>query len=157
MSGIKARPPVLMKMRSASSSSSPTRTVRADFEAGVTEDQRAAVHALQPGLVADATMFGDFAGPGVDARHVDADVAGDHHAIVGGATGQVGGVGAGDEGFGRGAPGVDAGAADQVAFDDGDGEAGVGEAPGHRGSGLAGADDDGVEMSGHGVGSMALS
>ena len=58
----------------------------------------------------------------------------------------MGGVGAGDHGFGRNTSGVDAGAAEEIALDDGDALAGSGEAGGKGGSGLSGTDDDGVEI-----------
>ena len=66
-------------------------------------------------------------------------------AVVGGAPGEVRGVGAGDERLGRHAAGVDAGAAEQLALDEGDFHAGAGQPAGERRTGLAGADDDGVE------------
>ena len=71
--------------------------------------------------------------------------AGDVDAVVGGAARHMGGVGVGDEGLGGDAAGVDAGSAEELALDDGDLFAGFGEASGERGTGLAGADDDGVE------------
>ncbi len=54
-------------------------------------------------------------------------------------------VGAGDHGLSGRAAGVDAGAAEEFAFDEGDGLAGGGETGGERGASLAGSDDDGVK------------
>ena len=71
------------------------------------------------------------------------------HAVVGGGAGLLGDVGAGDHGFGGSAAGVDAGAAEELALDVGDGAASLGEASGERWAGLAGPDDDGVEVFGH--------
>ncbi len=66
-----------------------------------------------------------------------------------GAPREVGGIGAGDQGLGRRAAGVDAGAADELALDQRDLLPGGGEAAGHRRPGLAGADHDGVEAAVH--------
>ena len=57
-------------------------------------------------------------------------------------------VGTGDESFGGRAAGVDAGSAEELAFDERDAAAGFGEASGEGGAGLTGADDDGIEGSG---------
>jgi hypothetical protein len=54
-------------------------------------------------------------------------------------------IGARDQGLGRHAAGVDAGAAEQLALDQRDPHAGGGQAADQRRPGLAGADDDGVE------------
>ena len=70
----------------------------------------------------------------------------EHDAVFGGAAGEVRGVGAGDQRLGRHAAGVDAGAAEQLALDERDLHPGAGQAAGERRAGLAGADDDGVEV-----------
>ena len=85
----------------------------------------------------------------LDARHVDADRAVEHDAVVGAAPRQMGGIGAGDQRLGRHAAGVDAGAAEQLALDQRDLHAGAGQPPGERRPGLPGADDDRVESLGH--------
>ena len=78
--------------------------------------------------------------------HVDADGTVDHDAVFGGAARQMRGIGAGDQRLGRRAAGVDAGAAEQLALDDATLHAGGRQARRERRAGLAGADDDGVEV-----------
>src|SRR5262249_22101458 len=70
----------------------------------------------------------------------------DHHTILGGASCNPGGIGARYQGLGRGAAGIDASAADEMAFDDSHLHPGAGQPERHRWSGLAGADDDRVEV-----------
>ena len=82
--------------------------------------------------------------PRLHPRHVDADVAPDHHPEVGGAAGDVGGAGAGHQRLGGDAADVDAGAPEAVALDDRGAHAGGGQLRGETGPGLAGADDDRV-------------
>jgi hypothetical protein len=78
--------------------------------------------------------------------HVDADGALDSDAVVARAPRQVRGIGTGNQGLGGRAAGVDAGAAKAVPLEDGDPHVGGRPAMGQRWSGLAGADDDGVEV-----------
>ena len=144
MSGTTARPPTLRKIRSASRTWSSTRSVCGSGEAGVAADQGAAVHALEPGLDAVAVVEHDVVLARLDLCHVDGDVAG-ADAEIGPAARDVRGVRAGDQRLGRDAAGVDAGAADQLAFDHRDGLPGRGQPAGQRRPGLAGADDDRVE------------
>ena len=80
----------------------------------------------------------------LDPFHIDRDPAGDRDPVFGGMAREVGGIGARHQGLGRGAAGIDAGAADQVAFDDRHLHAGAGETERQRRPGLAGADDDRV-------------
>src|SRR5262249_12252616 len=65
-------------------------------------------------------------------------------AVVRAASRGVDGVGAGDQGLGRRAACVDAGAAEAAALDDGDALARARQAPGERRPRLSGADDDRV-------------
>ena len=120
MSGTIARPPTLRKIRSASS----TLVVDPDgvrtLEAGVAADQRAAVHALEPGLDAVAVVEHDLVLARLDLCHVDGDVAG-ADAVLGAASGDVCGVRAGHQRLGRNAAVVDAGSADELALDHRDG------------------------------------
>ena len=53
-------------------------------------------------------------------------------------------VGAGNEGLGRDAAGIDAGSAEELALDDGYFLAGGRESCGERGASLSGTDDNGV-------------
>ena len=78
--------------------------------------------------------------------HVDADVTPDHHTILRGAPRDPGGIGARYQGLGRGAAGIDASAADEMALNDSHLHPGPGKAERQRWSGLAGADDDRVEV-----------
>jgi hypothetical protein len=50
--------------------------------------------------------------------HVDADFTPDHHTILGGAPRDSGGIGARYQGLGRGAAGIDASPADEMALND---------------------------------------
>ncbi len=105
----------------------------------------AVLHGAEPLLDAGAGGSGDLLHAGFDGLHVDADFAFEDHSVEGGATCHVGGVGAGDEGFGGDAAGVDAGPAEELALDHGDLHAGPGEASCEGWAGLACADDDCVE------------
>src|ERR1700745_3892366 len=73
--------------------------------------------------------------------HVDADAAVDDDAELGAAARQMRRVGAGDQRLGRRAAGIHAGAAEKLAFDDGDVLPGGHEAARERGARLPGADD----------------
>ena len=70
-------------------------------------------------------------------------------AEVSAAARQVRGVRTGDQSLGRNTAVVHAGAADKLAFDDGDRLAGGSESSGQRRARLAGTDDDGVESLWH--------
>ena len=95
------------------------------LEAGVPHEHTAAGHAVEPFLYPAARVAGDRIGPRLHARHVDTDRAVRNDAVVGAATGEMRGICAGDERLGRHATGVDAGAAEQLSLDDGDGHAGL--------------------------------
>jgi hypothetical protein len=84
----------------------------------------------------------------MNARHVDADIAG-HYAEIRSATRKVSGVGARDQGLGRFATRVDASAPDQAAFRDGHSHSRSGEPARQGRAGLTGPDDDGVKSTGH--------
>ena len=56
---------------------------------------------------------------GFNPPHVDADITSDHHTILGGAPRDPRGIGAHYHGLGRGAAGIDAGAADEMELNDG--------------------------------------
>ena len=79
----------------------------------------------------------------------EAQRAAEHDAERDGPPRQVGGVGAGNQGLGGRAAGVDAGAAEQLALDDGDLHPGLAETNGKGRARLAGADDDCVEAAIH--------
>lgn len=117
-------------------------------EMGVSANHGAAVHAGQPILDTLAVGQHDAILARLDLRHVHADPPG-RHTVIGAATGQLGNVRAGHQRLGWDAPGVDAGAADQFALDDRDALPGGGQPSRKRGSGLAGTDDDRVEMFAH--------
>ena len=119
-------------------------------EAGVVVEHGAALEVFERVFHAVAGPEEDVVFALHDGTDVDGDGAAEVDAEVRGAASDVGRMGAGDHGLGGGAAGVDAGAAPELALDDGDGHAGGGEALGERGSGLAGADDNGVEVFGHG-------
>src|SRR3546814_6876722 len=82
------------------------------------------------------------------SRHVDADFAFEQHSEIGRAARDMRGPRAGDQGLGRHAAGVDAGAAEQLAFDQRDRAARLRQPPGQRRTGLPGTDDDRVEAAG---------
>ena len=81
----------------------------------------------------------------MDGLEVDFDVGVDGDAVVSGAACDVGGVSTGNHCLCGDAAGVDAGAAEEMAFDEGYRLACGGEADGEGGAGLACSDDDGVE------------
>ena len=93
------------------------KSVRRGEGGGASVDGAARVVA-QRGLDSVARIGDDFLAAGDDHGHVDADggVA-EGYAVLGGAASHVRGVGATDHGLGRGAARVDAGAAEQFAFD----------------------------------------
>jgi hypothetical protein len=70
----------------------------------------------------------------------------DHHTILGGAPRDPGGIGARYQGLGRGAAGIDASATDEMALNESHLHPGAGWAECQRWSGLAGADNDRVEV-----------
>src|SRR5882757_2855483 len=82
--------------------------------------------------------------PRLDALHVDLDLAAGAETEVGAAPRGVHGIGAGDQGLGGRAAGIDAGAAKAIALDDRDLHARARQPPRQRRSRLPGADDDGV-------------
>jgi len=88
----------------------------------------------------------------LDLLHIDGDRAGDRHAEVGGAAGEVRGIGARHQRLGRRAAGVDARAAEAMALDDSNALTCSRQPVRQRGAGLAGANNDGVEL-GHGASS----
>ena len=115
----------------------------------VTGDHRAPLGAAQPALDAGARSGGDRVGTGLYPGHVHAGRRVEDDAVIGGAAGDMSGIGAGDQGLGRRAAGVDASAAEQVALDHRHRHAGPGEPDGKRGSSLTCADDDRIEASAH--------
>lgn len=82
----------------------------------------------------------------LDLPHVHGDGTWDGHPVVLGAAGEMRGIGTRHQCLGRRAAGVDAGAAEAVALDDRHALAGGCQAMCERRAGLAGADDDGVEL-----------
>ena len=145
MSGTRARPPTLMKIRGAVSCSSPTRTVSGPSNRAwpwmTVQPSMPRSHFSTPARALAETA---------SARALTlpmsiCDVAVQHDAVVGGAPREMRRVRAGDQRLGRHAAGVHAGAAEQLALDERDRHAGAGQPAGERRSGLAGPDDDGVE------------
>ena len=149
MSGTTARPPTLRKIRSArrtfrpptrnvcgsSKRAWPRKTVQPSMESSQLFDTRAVGQH-------DAVLAR------LDFRHVHADRSGPD-AEFGAATGQLCGVRAGHQCLGRDASGVDAGAADVFALHHRNALPGRCQPPRQWGSGLAGTDDDRVEMLSH--------
>lgn len=86
---------------------------------------------------------------GPQCTDVDA-LEGGVDAVLAAVAGQVGDLGGTQHRLGRDAPAVQAGAADLVAFDDGDGETEVGGAQNARVPAAAPADDDDVVAGFHG-------
>ena len=115
------------------------------LEAGVAADERAPVHARQPRLDPIAVAVHDLVFARLHLGHVDADFA-CADTVFGAAPGRVRGVRAGHQRLGRDAAVVHTGAADQFAFDHGDRLARLRQPTGKRRPGLAGADDDRVEL-----------
>ncbi len=115
------------------------------FEPRVALDDRAAIHVSQPLLHARAGIGGNGGGPRLDPAHVDLHATVDHDAEVGGAAREMRRVRARDKCFGRHAPCVHAGAAEELALHERDRHAGAGETAGERRSSLSGSNDDGVE------------
>jgi hypothetical protein len=76
--------------------------------------------------------------------HVDADRAANGHSVFIGATCEMRRIGARDQRLGWSAAGIDAGAAENLAFDDGDLPTRGYQPPCQSRSGLSGADDDRV-------------
>src|SRR5690606_22421806 len=103
-------------------------------------------HALQPFFIVGAGIQRDLMGALHDLGHIDPERAIERKAIGGCRARQAGGIGACYQGLGRHAAGIDAGAPDMLALDDRDRHAGCREASGKRRPGLAGADDDGIEV-----------
>ena len=75
--------------------------------------------ALEPLLDAVRGATGDFVLARLDALHVDLDRCVDHDSVIGGVPRQVRRIRAGNQRLGRHAAGVDTGAAEVIAFDDG--------------------------------------
>ena len=119
------------------------------FEAGVALVNRAVFHLLQPGLHPDPRFFRYRVLPLLYALHVDAHAAIDRHAEIRRPARHVGGIGARHHGLGGYAAGVDAGAAEQFALDDGHFHTRRGQALGEGWPGLSCSDDDGVKLLGH--------
>ena len=118
------------------------------LESGMPADERATVHALQPAFDTGAVGQHDFVLARLDFRHVHADRSGSD-AVLRPAPGQLRGVRARDKRLGRNASVVDAGAADVLALHYRHSLPGGGQPARQRRAGLAGADDDRVEIRCH--------
>src|SRR4029077_4411570 len=94
------------------------------LEAGVAADEGASLHSLKPALDSFAVVEHDLVLAGLDLCHVDGDGA-STNPVVGGPSGHVGGMGAGHQSLGGNAAVVDAGPADELAFDHRDGATGL--------------------------------
>src|SRR5206468_12362918 len=86
------------------------------LEVGMAFDDGDVRRAAEPFLDAAGRLRNDFVLARLDARHVDADRAGNRYAEVGGAARHVGGARAGNQWFGGVAAGVDARAPEAVAL-----------------------------------------
>ena len=106
--------------------------------------------AVEPCAHTAARLFDDRILARLDALHVDAHWRIEHHTVVGGPARHVRHTRAGNQGLGRHAAVVDAGAAEALAFDDRGFQAFLAAAHSQCRPGLAGADDDGVEAFDHG-------
>ena len=102
------------------------------------------VVAAEPVLDALAGVVDDFLRTGFHLAHVDARRTIEDDAEIMGAEGHVARARRGDQGLGGLAAGIDAGAAEELALDQGYLPARGGETSGERRASLAGADDDGV-------------
>src|SRR6266404_4149257 len=78
--------------------------------------------------------------PRLDALHIDFDLATGAESVVGTTAREVRGIGARDQSLCRRASCIDAGAAEPIAFDDGDCHARARQPPCERRSGLPGSD-----------------
>ena len=144
IAGTAALPPTLMKTRSAASRSPPTSISCGRDEPGVAAIHGAVLRRAQRRLGRGTPRRDDGVLALLHPPHVHRDAAADHDTEVGGAARHVRGIGAGDQGLGRRAAGVDAGPAERLALDDGDALSGAGEPLRERRAGLAAADDDRV-------------
>jgi hypothetical protein len=115
----------------------------------VTSVHLSALQPLHPLLHVLAGLADDLVLSRLHALHVDARGAVHQHAVVGRAPRHVRRVGARHHRLGGRAAVVHAGAAELVPLHHGDFHAGTGEARSEGRPGLAGADDEGVEASGH--------
>ncbi len=88
---------------------------------------------------------------GLDRLGVDTDRPAQHHSVFACASRHVRDTRAGHQGFGRDAAVVDAGAAQVFALDERCPMAGLGQPHRQERTGLAAADNDGVECPGHGL------
>jgi hypothetical protein len=113
-------------------------------EARVPLDDGAAGQPANPAFDAGARLARYVILARFDARHVDGDLAADRHAEIGGAARHVRGVGACHQRLRRDAAGVDTGAAEELALDDGEPHACLRQPGGEGRAGLARANDDGV-------------
>src|SRR5262249_54753944 len=80
----------------------------------------------------------------LDRLHINPDGAANRHAVVAGTTRQISRVGTCDEGLSGRASGIDAGAAEEPAFDHGHLLPCSYKTPGQRRAGLPGPDNDGI-------------
>ena len=114
------------------------------FEAGMSVDQSEIGRAAQPVGKAASGFAYHLVLARLHPGHVHPDRAVQQHTVVGRMARHMRGARAGDQGFGRDAANVHAGAADVLALDDRGFPAGLGQAYRQRRAGLAGTDDDGV-------------
>src|SRR3989304_14082 len=96
-------------------------------------------------FLAAAPLLDDAVLPGHDLGEIDRDPSHAYPALPG-APRVMGALGAGQHGLGRGAPVVDAGSPQVLAFDQGDGPAPVGQPMRQGIPGLPRPDDNGVEL-----------
>ena len=146
MSGSSARPPTLMKMRSALEDDRRRRGRCAAIRSARGPGRRCSSPVLRsPASTPVRDCAGDLVLARLDARHVDGDAPPTPTPNSAARRAICAAYGARDHRLGRDAAGVDAGAAKAAALDDGDFPAGAGEAVGDERPGLPGADDDRVE------------
>jgi hypothetical protein len=116
-------------------------------EAALAEHEIDRRHALEPALAAAPELLDHALLARPDLGEIDARGA-RMHAEIGAAPREIGDARGGDHRLGRGAADVDAGAADVPRFDDRSLAAGASQRQRERLAGLAGADDDRVELLG---------
>src|SRR5215470_20408651 len=117
IAGTTARPPTLIKLRSART------PLAGDFhflrrrEPGVAAVERDVCGVFDGGSKPISRRRHNRILARFNLPHVDAVITPDHHTILGGAPRGPGGIGARYQGLGRGAAGVGAGAANETALD----------------------------------------
>jgi hypothetical protein len=119
------------------------------LKASMALDDRTIFKSSQRFLYAAVRPSGNFILACFNTLHIDAHIAIDNKTIVGASASNMGRVRAGNERLCRYASRIHTGATKLVAFDNGDCHARGRKPRSQRRAGLAGPDDDGIEMSRH--------